>query len=299
MLKSFVNELRLTLTVTPVEPILIRSGATSMNGVDMGFVSTVRNGRPEPYIPGSSLKGVVRSHAERIARSIDENIVCNPLDNRTSCSAKHDDRKKAGPVETHDAYRESCMSCRLFGSMGFMGRISIGDAYVDADARAPRPQSRDGVGIDRWTGGAFPRAKFDFEVVSTGEFRSEWAVRNFELWQLGWIGHVLADFKDDWMWIGAGKSRGLGRVRGIVDKAKLSYAGKQTPPDGELWGVGVPDAVGNIEDYGIDRDDKVSCGAATYARKGIRSSAHLDGDGLTELMESLESKFASKAGMVA
>jgi CRISPR-associated RAMP protein (TIGR02581 family) len=307
MLKALVNELRLTLTVTPVEPILIRSGVTSINGIDMGFVTTVRGGRsePEPYIPGTSLKGVVRSHAERIARSVDEAIVCNPLDNKTSCSQKHITearrrrQSKETPLTTQDAYRSSCLACRLFGSLGFMGRVSIGDAYVDADARIPRAQVRDGVGIDRWTGGAYPRAKFDFEVVSSGDFRSQWAIRNFELWQLGWLGHVLSDFKDEWMWIGAGKSRGLGRVRGTVDAATLSYVGRQKPPDGEVWGVGASEAVSNIEDYGIERDDKASCSAATYARKGIRSSANLDGDGLTELMESLESKFASKAGMVA
>lgn len=300
MLKALVNELRLTLTVTPAEPILIRSGSTSATGVDMGFVTTVRNGRSEAYIPGTSLKGVVRSHAERIARSFDEGLVCNPLDKDSSCSAKHTLRKKTGGlVQTHEVYRSSCLACRLFGSLGFMGRVRIGDAYVDGDARIPRTQVRDGVGIDRWTGGAYRGAKFDFEVVSSGDFRSEWAIRNFELWQLGWIGHVLSDFKDEWMWIGAGKSRGLGRVRGTVDAATLSYMGRHTPSDGELWGVGASEAVSNIEEYGIARDDKANCDAATYARKGIRSSANLDGDGFTKLMEALAAKFATKAGMTA
>lgn len=50
-------------------------------GPDMTPVRTYRNGRWEVYLPGSSLKGVFRSHLEKVARTLcaSQSASCNPF----------------------------------------------------------------------------------------------------------------------------------------------------------------------------------------------------------------------------
>ena len=109
---------------------------------------------------------------------------------------------------------------------------------------------RDGVGIDRQTGGASHGAKFDLEVVSTGvAFETDIHLRNFELWQLGMLFIVLQDMEDELIPLGSGRSRGLGKVKAeIVLQDRPSRSGgvvvstireaDRSEPVGELWGLG-------------------------------------------------------------
>src|SRR5690349_21061822 len=79
MLKRLVNEATFTLKITTTGPLLIRTGVATVSGPDMSPVRTFRNGTWEVYIPGSSLKGVVRSHAEKIVRTLRNNVCCDPF----------------------------------------------------------------------------------------------------------------------------------------------------------------------------------------------------------------------------
>lgn len=81
MLKQLVNEARFQLTITAEGPLLVKSGHPTLVGPDMTPVLTYRNGRSEVYLPGSSLKGVFRSHIEKVMRTLRPNpyVVCNPL----------------------------------------------------------------------------------------------------------------------------------------------------------------------------------------------------------------------------
>ncbi len=201
MLKKMVNEAFCTLRITTTGPLLIKSGHASISGPDMTPVLTFRNGKQEAFIPGSSLKGVFRSHIEKIVCSLKSHVVCYPFegnedkqadpeqrksDYRDSCGgrfnqrAKNDDRyRRLLENRTDLVYADSCPTCRLFGSTGFIGRIAISDAYL---ASAEIKEQRDGVGIDRLTGGASHGAKFELEVVSTGVvFETNIHLRNFEI----------------------------------------------------------------------------------------------------------------------
>ena len=79
MLKQLVNECVIELHIIPEGPLLIKSGIATLSGPDMAFVKVWRNGTEEVYLPGSSLKGVLRSHAERIARTLNEQAACDPF----------------------------------------------------------------------------------------------------------------------------------------------------------------------------------------------------------------------------
>jgi CRISPR-associated RAMP protein (TIGR02581 family) len=240
MLKKLINECTVKLKLKTVDPLLIKSGVATLSGPNMAFVVTYRNGQREPYLPGSSLKGVIRSHAERIARTLKSPSACEPFWNdeiekevkRNQERAetiwcgerfKRREKKLHQQINNETAYKDSCPACRLFGSTYYAGRFSISDGYLIEELRQRRPQQRDGVGIDRFTGGASKRAKFDLEVLSEATFECTIRVRNFELWQLGWLAYVIQDLKDEMIHIGSGKSRGLGRVRGEIESVTVGY----------------------------------------------------------------------------
>lgn len=276
MLKKILNEAFLTVRITTTGPLLIKSGRATVSGPDMTPILTFRNDRQEVFIPGSSLKGVFRSHVERIVGSLKTHVICYPFsteaekeadrrqrmrDYRTSCGemfntlAKKDDdkmgkKRTARLNECKDiVYAASCPTCRLFGSTSFIGRIAINDAYLPVGTKEIK-ELRDGVGIDRLTGGASHGAKFELEVVSTGvAFETDIHLRNFELWQLGMLFVVLQDMEDELIALGSGRSRGLGKVKAeIVLQDRPNRPGgvilstiretDRAEPDDQLWGLG-------------------------------------------------------------
>ena len=305
MLKQLVNECVIDLHIIPEGPILIRSGVATISGPNMACVRVWRNGREEVYLPGSSLKGVLRSHAERITRTLNETAACDPFAKEgpvTFCgncfeAIKHgrkgiperlkphelpDPIKKPGELNRR-VYADSCSICRLFGSTWYAGRLATADAY--AVGEPPTPQPRDGVGIDRFTGGSAPGVKFDLEVVTGGRFQTTLHLRNFELWQLGLVGFLLQDLKDSLLRVGASKSRGLGKVRGEVQEIKLYYLGRDVPApaDGKfpICGVGALAGAALAEAYGMEPPYQVMAelpAGVTPTSNGLRTTYVFPGD---------------------
>ncbi len=234
------NEALLEWSLEPRTPLLIKAGGEGWAAIDptipdMSFVRTQRNGKLEVYIPGSSLRGVVRSYAERLLRSIGPHLACDPTQTRgerrglrRACHAGRDTTDMDGP----DAYNCSCYACRLFGNTALAGRVRISDFYLQGE---PQLERRYGVAIDRVTGGVVPRALFELEILTAGQFVGSLTVRNFTLGQLGLLAAALLDMSDGLVPIGFGKSRGLGRVRLTFQRLVV-----RTPrdPQGYLRGVG-------------------------------------------------------------
>ena len=103
-------------------------------------------------------------------------------------------------------------------------------------------QQRDGVGIDRFTGGTVDGAKFELEVFSFLDFKSRIFIRNFEVWQLGLLAYTLYDFQQGLAKVGYGKSRGLGNFKAELENLTISYLvpdieEKSTPHNPELFGL--------------------------------------------------------------
>ena len=247
MLRNWMCQADATIEIEPIDPVLVKSGYATLDGADMVPVSTFLNGKRVHYLPGTSLKGVLRSHFERIARTLRPGSVCLPY---------YDEKKKRNvsvPVEaerksygcgyrsrdgndTDAAYADSCAACRLFGSLKFAGRFSIGDAYPLAD-HLPVVESRNGVVIDRFTGGTVGGKLFDLQALVGGKFEAKIRITNFELWQLAGLKLLLDDLEDELIAVGSGRSRGLGRVRGSVKEFCLTYLRTATASD-SLAGIG-------------------------------------------------------------
>jgi CRISPR-associated RAMP protein (TIGR02581 family) len=308
MLKKILNEAHFTLRITTTGPLLIKSGRATVSGPDMTPVLTFRNGRQEVFLPGSSLKGVFRSHIEKVICSLKPRVACYPFsgvedkeadlelrrrDYRDSCSAMF-----TGPGHSNDTteqvYAQSCPVCRLFGSTGFIGRVAIGDAYVVTEQIK---EQRDGVGIDRLTGGASNGAKFELEVVSTGvSFETDIHLRNFEIWQLGMLFVVMQDLEDELIRIGSGRSRGLGKVKAELSGASkgiiTSTIRKNIEPANELWGLG---RWLNDKSYDTLPDDLITLAEPVESSiHGIRSTRTFTGDTLDKLSKATVGKFIER-----
>ena len=227
MHKRILNELTIKFTLEPDGPMLIKSGRDTAEDPtlpDLNFVRSThpRTGAPTVFLPGSSLKGVIRSHAERLARSArpEGNIkwCCDPFTD-PCLKGEQKDETTAG------TYAHSCAACRTFGNTRLGSHLFLADAYPEGPVTI---EQRDGVAIDR-VSGAVAAGPFNMEVVTQGRFEATCRWRNFQLWQVGWLAIVLRDLQNGFVTVGSGRSKGLGRVRLKYEQATVSYPGQLRP----------------------------------------------------------------------
>lgn len=232
MHKRFVNHCTIELSLIPQGPILIKSGQEDINPSKpkMEFVQTFHSGGNSIYLPGSSLKGAIRSHAERIVRTVgsDERPINSdssqlwandPLNDKYEYLK--DQNNKDLPAT--EIYKKSSFTDQIFGNTSIASRIRIEDAYPQ-DKTKLKIEQRHGVAIDR-VFGSVAVGPFDYEVCTSGEFHTKIHLKNFSLAQLGLVGLVLRDLNDGWFAIGFAKSRGLGNVKIKYHKAVVQYPG--------------------------------------------------------------------------
>jgi CRISPR-associated RAMP protein (TIGR02581 family) len=224
----------------------------------MEFVRTI----DRVFVPGSSLKGVIRAHAERIVRTLQPQDAprngrgaCDPLTRGVAC---RDRIERARLEHSHEKYAQSCAICRLFGSTVVAGRVRFGDA-LPAGA-PPSIEERNGVAIDR-VYGSVAVGPFNYEVVTSGVFTSRIMFRNVTLPQLALVGLALRDLGEGRVGLGFGKSRGLGRVKVGWGRLELRYPlaafRPNRPPADELLGVGELSQGSVATSYGLRAGDRV------------------------------------------
>lgn len=237
MHKQLLNEAVLELAISPNGPILIKagdSGGLDPTHADMEFVRT----QGQVYIPGSSLKGVIRAHGERIVRSLQTTVgagigACDPLKRGESCS----DRLERERLESEQKYAHSCFVCRLFGNTVVASHVRFADALPAGEVMI---EERNGVAIDR-VFGSVAVGPFNYEIATRGTFRTSIRFRNFTLAQLALVGLALRDLGEGRIGLGFGKSRGMGRVTVDWGRLEVRYplaALRSSGAPRELRGVG-------------------------------------------------------------
>ncbi len=178
-----------------------------------------------PFIPGSSLRGAVRSHMERIVRAMEPvesrpysgRGACNPVVQEEWCITADQMRRwrgETGERENPDLelarriWGESCRICRLFGSPWLASRLKISDLIPIGE---PMTQVRDGVAINRDK--ETVENKFDFEVIAPGaRFKLEMVAENLDETERGLIALMLSEMRNGNVQIGGFKGRGLGWI---------------------------------------------------------------------------------------
>ena len=280
MHKRMVNQAIIELTISPVGPLLIKASDQGADPTkpDMEFVETYRASGRSVYLPGSSLKGAIRAHCERIVRTLggghhnDGNVwACDPI-KRTARCQKPENAHKGKPAAI---YKHSCTICQIFGSSEIGAHLRIADAYPHDDA-AIKLEERNGVAIDRIDGSAVSRALFNFQVLTAGKFTTKIAVKNFTTAQLALLAIAIRDFDEQRVSIGFAKSRGLGQVEMKVRKVKIHYPtavlknnqivflGRMSKTLANNNVVGAGELVSNSDrkDYGFPKSDVVAANAS-------------------------------------
>ncbi|AFZ22169.1 RAMP superfamily CRISPR-associated protein [Allocoleopsis franciscana] len=227
MHKRFVNQCTIDLTLVPCGPILIKSGKEGADPTkpDMEFVETYHAGGRSIYLPGSSLKGAIRAHAERIVRTVGRDK--RPTNGNALWASNPlnlDELKYLDALsDPKDIYRLSSFTDQMFGNTSIASRVRIEDAYP-VDPKQLKVEERNGVAIDR-VFGSVAVGPFNYQVCTSGEFRTKIHLKNFSLAQLGLIGLVLRDLNEGWFGLGFAKSRGLGMVEVKLNSAVVQYPG--------------------------------------------------------------------------
>lgn len=200
----------------------------------------MRNAAGQPFIPGSSLKGVLRSHIEALLRGLSadnkvqqHHLACMVLIAQERCIP---DETIKGWRETKSAaqiselvLKDSCLACQTFGSTWLASHIAVRDLPVQSDYWFGQFEVRTGVALDRDTATAREGMLYNFEIVPPGtQFRLVIEGDNLTDWQKGllWLG--LQPFVRGEARLGGATSRGLGQVE-LADLSWLLWENDGTP----------------------------------------------------------------------
>ena len=163
MHKRFVNHCTIDLSIIPDGPVLIKSGKEGADPTkpDMEFVETYHAGGRSIYLPGSSLKGAIRAHAERIVRTVGRETGTNsslPWAN----DPLNDKYEYLKNKSTSDIYKLSSFTDQIFGNTAIASRLRIEDAHPDPSISL-KLEERNGVAIDR-VFGSVAVGPFNYQV---------------------------------------------------------------------------------------------------------------------------------------
>ncbi len=192
-------------------------------GVTMSDLGVVLDPSGQPVLPGSSLKGKLRSTCERLAHALGLSAcLLNEEASGVACVSdvnyykrKKEDYRKASRLRLDDRLdwidRHTCDICKLFGSPVRASRLSISDGKLNAWANVI--QVRDGVVLDRDSRTAVDGLKYDYEVAPAGsEFGITFDLDNPGDTDLALLGAALFEWHSGSS-VGGFSSRGLGRFR--------------------------------------------------------------------------------------
>ncbi len=203
-------------------PISIRAGKNKAFITDNPIV-LINN---IPYIPGSTLKGVLRVEAERWARTIGEEI----------CDIMNPDKEKDGELwkkENNKNYTP-CIVCRVFGGPTVASHI----IFENAVAKSWSIENVTRVAINRYTGGQHVGKLFDVEYISPmSRFSWKIVIENIDILNTSkskekeakMIIYLFKKLRKGDIYIGGYKSVGFGKI-----KAEIKNVTKLEVENGEI-----------------------------------------------------------------
>jgi len=172
----------------------------------------LRDASGRPYLPGASLKGVLRSQAEALLRAWGLDA-CDPFTNPCIRDTPPSDGRSAAErtrLRREQVRSHACVACRVFGAPSLASHVVFADAVPEGDVVT---EIRDGVAIDRDLGRVSGARKYDYEVVPAGtRFRLRIVMNDLADWGEGLVAAVLDHLDAGFVRVGGFKSRGLGLV---------------------------------------------------------------------------------------
>lgn len=237
---------RLIVTGMLETETVLRIGAGSSTSVTGSDNPVMKDSTGRPIIPGSSLKGALRAYLEAVLQSLQQttqlkNLVCNISSSNTSdpedSCLTHLKNDLSPRTRTRDIVKsdldkqivsDSCLICRLFGSPWLGACLYLRDLPVSETGWSGHYVFRDGVAIDRDTGTAADKRKYDFEAVPAGtRFEFKMQVDNANDMEMAVALLAVRTLERGQIQLGGARSRGTGWCR-LVEPAYGLYA---TPLD--------------------------------------------------------------------
>lgn len=256
------EHLRITIPWHPRGPLLVSVPANGL--VDRMPLTTGSGRKVRLVIPGSSLKGVLRTRAERILRTlrgaetIDEEFLGQmaqaELDLVHRLFGRPPRKKEAGwrgslhVAEVHspeiplwtDVLKALSARVPKEGSQAAQARPRIEANRVLRHDNGPL-RINDHVAVSRWTGGADEGRLF--AVAAPGAWFDNWEpiVLDIDLRRLGenpverrsavmLVAFLVRDLAEGWIGVGYGTTRGYGEI--TADPAQVTFAFAANQPEG-------------------------------------------------------------------
>ena len=247
---TFINRWEITARLNLLTPLRIGGGQTanvyslSETPVLMSYDAELQT--VEPFIPGSSFKGVLRSTVERIVRTFNDEECC------ISVGDKRNDKVLCG----------NCIPCSVFGSMKAGSKIRVLDCHYSEGARFgsvvnERPHCATNYRINRDAGIyemqtrtrrmgnktiTIPNSNPRFEeiIVSNLSFDVHIKMDNADEHEVGLVLLALEEFNHKRCHIGGGASRGQGFAdvtninvikKGMDNDSGISFKVTEKPQD--------------------------------------------------------------------
>lgn len=199
-------------------------------GETMSDLGVALDPQGQPVLPGSSVKGKLRSTTEGLAHALQlsacmlsreaSGVDCTSDVNyyRRIRSEYREASRKGLQARLQWIDDHTCDVCRLFGSPVQAGRLRVSDGAMQEWASVV--QVRDGVVIDRDSHTAVDRLKYDYEVVPPGSrFTLRIDLDNSRDQDLALLGAAIFDWCSGSS-MGGFTSRGLGRFH--LEKIRLA-----------------------------------------------------------------------------
>jgi len=217
---------------TPIDPSL----------PDISFMRTylTEYGMDVPYVPGSSLKGTIRSYAEGILRS--------EAGDRGACDLARPCLKEASRdrrLSPYDLKERACLACQTFGGLSLSSVVRFSDLFpfrdeseIEGIAEKVQKASlvKNGIAINRNSGTVLRGALVFYESLQI-PFYGDFSLKNYEEWQMALVLLVIDHINLGMQKMGFAKSRGNGKVQinftglTLVQKpGVLQVGGKQIQP---------------------------------------------------------------------
>jgi CRISPR-associated RAMP protein (TIGR02581 family) len=194
-------------TLVNQAPLSIGAGKSALRG---GIDNPVVRMNEAPYIPGSSLKGVLRSEAERYVKTfLPSEFVCDIL------RPNEEEAGELGRKKTLGKSYEPCIICRIFGGPTLASHLTV----CNASPYSPfHTETKTSVSINRVTGAQYPGRLFDIEyVVPLTRFKFEVHVDNIDLMggslEAKIVNYLISILIKGQVWLGGRKSVGMGNVK--------------------------------------------------------------------------------------
>jgi len=230
----------------------LRLGAGRTDELSGAEIAVVKDELRRPYIPGSSFKGALRAHIERLVRAAlpGRRGACNPVSEDERCitreemarwreEARQESTNTGEPADAilhRRVLGQSCLVCRLFGSPWLAGKVQVRDLMLANPERwlERRYELRHGIGIDRDSETVGSGLLFSYEAVPAGTaFEWEIVVENPDIYEYrvdgserkapeeGMLLLALREMKEGRIRLGGARSRGLGWMRLTFGEAEL------------------------------------------------------------------------------